>query len=215
MPSLIVVLNHGTSIRYYYELDEYCLSMIFRTGKEGIPKDYYSLDCILFLLKNLNIPHPLYVRQAAVSTIVFWSQFQIFLRLRWTNQWIYFLIILKWIFYTGSKCARCTSSRQKRYSSVPKWRNIDVKQHWQECSTRNFTTKTNTMWVTFYFCLDNYICTGSMFDKWGVTSEYLDIYKMRFFSGKDRKFFSSWPILCSIVLKSTSPMGLKDSFCSN
>ena len=39
----------------------------FRTGKENIAKDYYTLDCILFLLKNINLPHALYVRQAAVS----------------------------------------------------------------------------------------------------------------------------------------------------
>ena len=37
------------------------------TGKDGIAKDYYSLDCILFLLNNVALPHALYVRQAAVS----------------------------------------------------------------------------------------------------------------------------------------------------
>lgn len=41
----------------------------FRTGKDGIPKDYYTLDCILFLLKNVNLAHPLYVRQAAVRIL--------------------------------------------------------------------------------------------------------------------------------------------------
>ncbi len=43
-------------------------SLSCRTGKDGVSKDYYSLDCILFLLKNLNISHSLYVREAAVST---------------------------------------------------------------------------------------------------------------------------------------------------
>lgn len=38
-----------------------------RTGKEGIPKEYYTLDCILFLLKNVILQHALYVREAAVS----------------------------------------------------------------------------------------------------------------------------------------------------
>ena len=40
---------------------------IFRTGKDGLSKDYYTLDCILFLLKNINLAHAMYVRQAAVS----------------------------------------------------------------------------------------------------------------------------------------------------
>ena len=47
------------------------LLFVFRTGKETIPKDYYTLDCILFLLRNVNLPHALYVRQAAVSRIVY------------------------------------------------------------------------------------------------------------------------------------------------
>jgi len=49
----------------------------FRTGKDGIPKDYYTLGCILFLLKNVNLAHALYVKQAGVSimiikTLTFW-----------------------------------------------------------------------------------------------------------------------------------------------
>lgn len=38
-----------------------------RTGKEGQPKEYYTLDSILFLLNNVHLPHPSYVRRAAVS----------------------------------------------------------------------------------------------------------------------------------------------------
>jgi hypothetical protein len=45
------------------------ISINFRTGKDGITKEYYTLDCILFLLKNVQLQHPLYVREAAVSTI--------------------------------------------------------------------------------------------------------------------------------------------------
>lgn len=41
-----------------------------RTGKDGIPKEYYTLDCILFLLKNVQLQHALYVREAAVSEMV-------------------------------------------------------------------------------------------------------------------------------------------------
>ena len=40
---------------------------IFSTGKDGVGKEYYSIDCILFLLKNVHLAHPLYVREAAVS----------------------------------------------------------------------------------------------------------------------------------------------------
>lgn len=43
--------------------------LIWGTGKDGIPKDYYTLDCILFLLKNVNLAHPLYVRQAAAANV--------------------------------------------------------------------------------------------------------------------------------------------------
>jgi Paf1 complex subunit CDC73 N-terminal len=37
------------------------------SGKDGAPKEYYSLECLLFLLKNVTLTHPVYVRQAAVS----------------------------------------------------------------------------------------------------------------------------------------------------
>lgn len=41
--------------------------VILSTGKEGQPKEYYTLDSILFLLNNVHLPHPSYVRRAAVS----------------------------------------------------------------------------------------------------------------------------------------------------
>ena len=44
-----------------------CLLNNYRTGKEGQPKEYYTLDSILFLLNNVHLPHPSYVRRAAVS----------------------------------------------------------------------------------------------------------------------------------------------------
>ncbi|XP_039458343.1 parafibromin-like [Oreochromis aureus] len=39
------------------------------TGKEGQPKEYYTLDSILFLLNNVHLPHPSYVRRAATENI--------------------------------------------------------------------------------------------------------------------------------------------------
>lgn len=45
-------------------------STFFRTGKENVAKEYYTVDCILFLLKNVHLPHAMYVRQAAVSELI-------------------------------------------------------------------------------------------------------------------------------------------------
>ena len=55
---------------YSHVLLKLIVIFFYRSGKDGIAKDYYTLDCILFLLKNVNQPHPLYVRQAAVSISV-------------------------------------------------------------------------------------------------------------------------------------------------
>uniref|UniRef100_A0AAX7UBI6 Paf1 complex subunit Cdc73 N-terminal domain-containing protein n=1 Tax=Astatotilapia calliptera TaxID=8154 RepID=A0AAX7UBI6_ASTCA len=43
--------------------------IISGTGKEGQPKEYYTLDSILFFLNNVHLPHPSYVRRAAVSAL--------------------------------------------------------------------------------------------------------------------------------------------------
>lgn len=43
--------------------------VIYGTGKDGIPKEYYTLDCILFLLKNVQLQHALYVREAAAKGV--------------------------------------------------------------------------------------------------------------------------------------------------
>lgn len=43
--------------------------IIWGTGKEGTSKEYYTLDSILFLLKNIKLSHPLYVRHAAAEEI--------------------------------------------------------------------------------------------------------------------------------------------------
>lgn len=42
---------------------------INRTGKDGTQKEYYTLECLLFFLKNISLSHPVYVRQAAVRHI--------------------------------------------------------------------------------------------------------------------------------------------------
>ncbi|XP_052093562.1 parafibromin-like [Mytilus californianus] len=43
--------------------------VIWGTGKDGITKEYYTLDCILFLLRNVQLQHPLYVREAAAASV--------------------------------------------------------------------------------------------------------------------------------------------------
>lgn len=45
----------------------YAFFQFHSSGKDGAPKEYYSLECLLFLLKNVTLTHPVYVRQAAVS----------------------------------------------------------------------------------------------------------------------------------------------------
>jgi len=52
------------------ELKVVCL-LLCSTGKDGVQKDYYTLDCILFLLKNVSLAHAMYVRQAAVRPCLF------------------------------------------------------------------------------------------------------------------------------------------------
>ncbi|CAK1548300.1 unnamed protein product [Leptosia nina] len=39
------------------------------SGKEGAEKEYYTLECLLFILKNIQITHPIYVKQAAAANI--------------------------------------------------------------------------------------------------------------------------------------------------
>lgn len=41
----------------------------YRSGKDGTAKEYYTLECLLFILKNINLTHPVYVRQAAAENI--------------------------------------------------------------------------------------------------------------------------------------------------
>ncbi|KAF0712092.1 parafibromin isoform X2, partial [Aphis craccivora] len=43
--------------------------LMFGSGKDGPPKEYYTLECLLFLLKNVTLTHPVYVRQAAAKNI--------------------------------------------------------------------------------------------------------------------------------------------------
>ena len=42
--------------------------MVYKAG-EGNAKDYYSLEALHFLLKNVSIPHPIYVQKAAAAKV--------------------------------------------------------------------------------------------------------------------------------------------------
>ncbi|XP_058790580.1 parafibromin [Phymastichus coffea] len=43
--------------------------LTYGSGKDGAPKEYYTLECLLFLLKHVQLTHPVYVRQAAAENI--------------------------------------------------------------------------------------------------------------------------------------------------
>ncbi|XP_054272349.1 parafibromin [Macrosteles quadrilineatus] len=43
--------------------------LMWGSGKDGASKEYYTLECLLFLLKNVTLSHPVYVRQAAAENI--------------------------------------------------------------------------------------------------------------------------------------------------
>ncbi|KAG7304165.1 hypothetical protein JYU34_011100 [Plutella xylostella] len=43
--------------------------LMWGSGKEGSVKEYYTLECLLFILKNIHLTHPVYVRQAAAANI--------------------------------------------------------------------------------------------------------------------------------------------------
>ena len=48
--------------------DRLTLSLDSSTGKDNTPKDYYTLESIIFLLKNVDLQHANYVKKAAVGT---------------------------------------------------------------------------------------------------------------------------------------------------
>ena len=43
--------------------------LIYGMGKDGVAKEYYTLECLLYLLKNIALQHPVYVRQAASEDV--------------------------------------------------------------------------------------------------------------------------------------------------
>ena len=45
----------------------YAMLNVYRTGQGGAPKEYYTLESLLFLLKNVSLSHPMYVQRAGVS----------------------------------------------------------------------------------------------------------------------------------------------------
>ncbi|EHB12236.1 Parafibromin [Heterocephalus glaber] len=44
--------------------------VVWGTGKEGQPREYYTLGSILFLFNNVHLSHPVYVRRAATENII-------------------------------------------------------------------------------------------------------------------------------------------------
>ena len=44
--------------------------IVHGTGKENAPKEYYTLECILYFLENKDLAHPVYHRQAASSSVL-------------------------------------------------------------------------------------------------------------------------------------------------
>jgi parafibromin len=41
----------------------------FRSGKNGETKDYYTLECLAFLVKNVELQHSIYIKNASVSCL--------------------------------------------------------------------------------------------------------------------------------------------------
>lgn len=46
----------------------YCfVTSLNRPGQAAAAKEYYTLESLLFLLKNVSLSHPMYVQRAGVS----------------------------------------------------------------------------------------------------------------------------------------------------
>ncbi|XP_014242740.1 parafibromin [Cimex lectularius] len=43
--------------------------LVYGSGKDGAAKEYYTLECLLFLLKNVQLSHSVYVKQATTENI--------------------------------------------------------------------------------------------------------------------------------------------------
>lgn len=46
----------------------FLLFFVTRSGQGGAQKEYYTLESLLFLLKNVSLSHPMYVQRAGVSS---------------------------------------------------------------------------------------------------------------------------------------------------
>lgn len=53
----------------YYPKNVKTNYLIYGTGKEGRPKDYYTLECLAFLIKHRDLQHPMYVKSAGTRNI--------------------------------------------------------------------------------------------------------------------------------------------------
>lgn len=53
----------------YYPKSVKTTYLIYGTGKDGKPKDYYTLECLAFLIKHRDLQHPMYVKSAGTRNI--------------------------------------------------------------------------------------------------------------------------------------------------
>ncbi|KAK4322541.1 hypothetical protein Pmani_006721 [Petrolisthes manimaculis] len=60
----------------------------YGSGKDGAPKYYYTLECLLFLLKHVKLAHPTYVRKAAIGILDFYMDFDFP-----QDRWLFYLNI--------------------------------------------------------------------------------------------------------------------------
>lgn len=69
--SQVWVSSKFTSIVRYKILRMISLMILMfpSTAKVGTPAEYYTLESLLFFLKNESLPHPAYIQQATVSYI--------------------------------------------------------------------------------------------------------------------------------------------------
>lgn len=58
------------SLQNCHEKLKFCQHIsVFSSGKKGAPREYYTLECLLYLLKNVMLQHSVYVRQCAAEDI--------------------------------------------------------------------------------------------------------------------------------------------------
>lgn len=56
------------SVHYLECILSFSFFFVTRSGQGGAQKEYYTLESLLFLLKNVSLSHPMYVQRAGVSS---------------------------------------------------------------------------------------------------------------------------------------------------